>query len=44
MTKYLNNLEKYDVDYLNAFQGSRSVYTHLELKDSGFLEEHNRKN
>lgn len=41
--EYLNNLEKYDNDYLNTFQGSRSIFTHLELKDSKFLEDHNRK-
>lgn len=41
--RYLNTLEKYDKDYLDAFQGSRSVFTHLELKESKFLEDHHRK-
>lgn len=29
---YLNNLEKYETDYLDSFQGSRPVFTHLDLK------------
>lgn len=41
--EYLNNLEKYDVDFLNSFQGSRSVYSHLDLKYIKFLEGHNCK-
>lgn len=40
---YLNNLETYDFEYLNSFQGSRSTFTHLDLKDIRYLEEHNRK-
>lgn len=43
-TNYLNSLEKYDPKYLDSFQGSRAIYTHLELKDLRFLERHNRKN
>lgn len=40
---YLNNLKKYDVDYLDSFQGSRPVFTHQYLKNDKFLEEHHRK-
>lgn len=41
--EYLNNLEKYDSEYLDAFQGSRPTYSHLDLKSHKFLEEHSRK-
>ncbi|KAL8090668.1 hypothetical protein AgCh_039923 [Apium graveolens] len=37
---YLNNMEKHDTAYLDEFHGSRTWYTHLDLKDSGFLEMH----
>lgn len=40
---YLNNLEKYNVEYLDSFQGSRPVYTYLDLKDNRFLEGHEHK-
>lgn len=40
---YLNNLEKYDKEYLDSFQGQRPVYGHLQLKDMKFLVEHSRK-
>lgn len=40
---YLNSLEKYDVDYLDAFQGYRPLFSHLDLKNNKFLEEHSRK-
>lgn len=39
----LNGVEKYDNEYLDSFHGSRSMYTHLQLKDTRFLEEHGRK-
>ncbi|KAL8135449.1 hypothetical protein AgCh_010190 [Apium graveolens] len=37
---YLNNMEKHDTAYLDEFHGSRTWYTHLDLKESGFLEMH----
>ncbi|KAL8124826.1 hypothetical protein AgCh_012471 [Apium graveolens] len=37
---YLNNLEKHDIAYLDEFHGSRSLYTHIDLKDFDFLEMH----
>lgn len=40
---YLNNLENYDTEYLDSFQGSRPIYTHLELKETSFLERHHLK-
>lgn len=40
---YLNNLEKYAADYLNVFEGSRPVFSHLDLKDIKFLKDHSRK-
>lgn len=40
---YLHNLEKYDIEYLDSFQGSRPEFTHLDLKDNSFLEAHHRK-
>lgn len=40
---YLNNLKKFDTEYLDSFQGSRPIFTHLDLKNSKFLEEHRRK-
>lgn len=40
---YLNGLEKYDTEYLDSFQGSKPIYTHLELKDARCLEGHHRK-
>lgn len=40
---YLNGLEKYDTEYLNSFQGSRPIYSHLDQKNSRFLEKHARK-
>lgn len=39
----LNNLEKYGVEYLDSFQGSRLVYTYLDMKDNRFSEGHQRK-
>ncbi|KAL8110831.1 hypothetical protein AgCh_026537 [Apium graveolens] len=40
---YLNNMEKHDTAYLDEFHGSRTWYTHLDLKDSGFLGMHDCK-
>lgn len=40
---YLNNLEKYDVEYLDGVDGSRPKYTHIDLSDHRFLEVHHRK-
>ncbi|XP_074366918.1 uncharacterized protein LOC141707587 [Apium graveolens] len=39
--EYLNGPDKYDAEYLDGFQGSRPVFTHNDLKDFKFLEEHN---
>lgn len=42
-TDNLNNLEKYDNDYLDSFQGHGPVYGHLQFKDLNFLSKHSGK-
>lgn len=36
-------MEKYETDYLDSFQRSRPVFTHLDLKNTKFSEEHRHK-
>lgn len=40
---YLTSMVKYDSIFLDRFQGDSPLYTHVQLKDSIFLENHNRK-